>query len=275
MNAAFAAPAHPVAMPGPNHHHRKTSMFVPSFNIVAGLLAAGLLACVPAQAASGNTSASLNNLQFQLIDLDLTDNITPSITFSNKGSYSTYSVYSGNTIVDEDTFSGYKTRSRSFPNGGISIASTPTSLTAQTHGNSGTSDLYVWSKTEQNLSFTLSPSTRLLFSVQAETLVDSDGLEQGSAYTYIGGTLSTFINGVSGDDEFSSALGITQGKRSRLLQGSLDTGVAYGTGMLTATTAASLKISGQTSPVPEPATYAMLAAGLLVIGAARRKARKA
>lgn len=69
------------AMAGTRHPHRKNRMPVHPLKIAAGLFAAGLLACAPAQAASANATASLNNISFQLIDLDLTDNISPSITF--------------------------------------------------------------------------------------------------------------------------------------------------------------------------------------------------
>ncbi|MDQ1832612.1 PEP-CTERM sorting domain-containing protein [Massilia scottii] len=69
----------------------------------------------------------------------------------------------------------------------------------------------------------------------------------------------------------------TQGQHSKLLQGSFDTAVAIGTGRLYAKACVELGqyVVGPAPPVPEPATYGMLAAGLLVIGAARRKTRTA
>ncbi|HEX8613947.1 MAG TPA: PEP-CTERM sorting domain-containing protein [Telluria sp.] len=248
-------------------------------NIVAGLFAAGLLACAPAHAGHVNTSANLSNIQFQLIDLDLTDNITPSITFQNKQSGGQLSYVQG-AEGGSNSFSGFDTFSAAYTNGSVSATSTATSLQAQAQARTSPvaqgQELTVSVSARQELSFTLSPSTRLIFSAQGDAFVDQADIDWTSPDASIGAWIETNINGVSVHDESYSSITSSQGKRSRFLQGSVDTGTAIATGMLTASASVNFHDTGTIGPVPEPETYGMLMAGLLVLGGvARRKARKA
>ncbi|MFB9244023.1 PEP-CTERM sorting domain-containing protein [Massilia antarctica] len=251
-------------------------MLVHPLKIVAGLFAAGMLACAPAHAAHAKATASLNNIQFYLTDLDLTDNISPSITFSAKDAGGSFFFSSGEPSP-VDFLQGYGAISRIVPNGGVSVSNTPASMYAEAHAATVPAILGVGSSAYQFSRFILSPSTRLTFSAQADAFIDKDGIEKAVSSAGINGDFSTSINGVAGSEVFSMKLISTQGQHSQLLQGSFDTGAAIGTGRLYASASVALSqyIVEPPSPVPEPATYAMLAAGLLVIGAARRKARKA
>ncbi|WP_167088788.1 PEP-CTERM sorting domain-containing protein [Massilia frigida] len=242
--------------------------------LVAGLLAAGMLACAPAQAAYSHASANLNNFQFQLIDLDLTDNITPSITF-NFTQFDGYLTFLSGKQGGTRYLPDYGTISGAYATGSASATSAPTGLHVEAHVNSVPSSLSVQVHTAQSLSFTLSPSTRLMFSAQADAFLDQKGIDRASSTARMSGSLYSTINGVDGFSDFHTALDSKEGKGSRLLEGALSSGAGVARGTLSASTTISLVHSGATSPVPEPATYGLLAAGLLVIGAARRKARKA
>lgn len=264
------------AMRADRHRPRKNSMPAHPLNIVAGLFAAGLFACTPAHAAAGQASASLSNIQFRLVDLDLTDNITPSITFQDKQSSGQLNYSHGNE-GGQNTFSGFDTFSAAYTNGSVSATTTANSVKAQAHISSLVpgKQLSVWVNARQDLAFTLSPSTRLIFSAQGDVFVDQDGIDTSSPYALLNAWINTSINGVPGREDAGANLWSTQGMRSRLLQGSLDSGTASATGMLTATTWANFYHAGTIPPVPEPETYGMLMAGLLVLGGvARRKARK-
>ncbi|QPI53013.1 PEP-CTERM sorting domain-containing protein [Massilia antarctica] len=145
---------------------------------------------------------------------------------------------------------------------------------SETHANAVAGQLSSDVSTWQTLRFTLSPSTRLSFSAQADTFVQEEGITQSRALAGIGGSLDTIINGVVGQQEFSTNLRSSDGMRNRFLHGQFETGTAGGTGQLHASTSSSLYHYPSTVPVPEPETYGMLMAGLLVVGSiARRKAR--
>ncbi|MDQ1924164.1 PEP-CTERM sorting domain-containing protein [Massilia pseudoviolaceinigra] len=277
MNAASTAHPRPVGTTANHHPDRKSTMLAHPLKIVAGLFAAGMLACAPAHAGYAKATASLNNIEFHLTDLDLTDNISPSIAFTSTDGGGSYFFSAAGEPSPVDFVQGYGAISRIVPNGGVSLSNAATSMYAEAHADTVPNPLGASSSTYQLLRFTLSPSTRLTFSAQADTFMEQVGLTKAVSIAGISGDLTTYINGVSGREVFSMNLTNTQGQRSQLLQGAFETGKAVGIGRLNAKASVELSyFSGTpTSPVPEPATYGMLAAGLLVIGAARRKARKA
>ena len=254
------------------HLQRKNAMLAHPLKIVAGLFAAGLLACAPAQAAYGTAAASLNNIQFQLIDLDLTDNINPSITFSSTNA-SGYLSFFASGVGGTNYLNGFDTVSQVFTNGSVSATNGATSMHSETHANAVAGQLSSNVSTAQAFYFTLSPSTRLSFSAQADAFVQEEGISQAMAFASIGGSFETAVNGVSGKEEFSRSLSSSDGMRNRYLQGWFDAGTAGGTGKLYANTSSSFSHYPNMAPVPEPETYGMLMAGLLVVGSiARRKA---
>lgn len=254
--------------------HRKDPMPAHRLNIVAVLFAAGLLACAPAHAGDSHVSASVNNLQFHLLDLDLTDNITPSITFTSTQSEGSFSFDSG-THGGSDAFTGYGTVGGAYADGSASAASSATGLQAQAHASATRSGLIAKASVSQELHFTLSPSTRLTISAQGDTWLDEESNGRPSAYAHLSGLLDVNAPGSTGRQEFSAHLHTVAdapGPRSGLMEGMFSTGALSGTGILTATANVSYyrDAASLASPVPEPATYGMLAAGLLVLGGAAR-----
>ncbi len=243
--------------------------------IVAGLIAAGLLACAPAQAAYGNATASLNNIQFQLIDLDLTDNISPSITFtgtSASGSLTSYPYPIGK--YEFVNSSGFESVDKVFTYGSGSLSNGPTSMRAEVHLSPapGAVSLSMSGSTRQELNFILSPSTRLLFTAEANANVQQEGMTRPYTSATLEGYMSSTINGVDGYEHFTSALERSGGAGNEFLRGMFDTGAGVGTGRLSASTYTYFNY--YPSAVPEPETYGMLLAGLLVVGGVARRNRR-
>ncbi|NHZ92035.1 PEP-CTERM sorting domain-containing protein [Massilia sp. CCM 8733] len=146
-------------------------------------------------------------------------------------------------------------------------------MRADLHASPAPRDLSSTVYARQELNFTLSPSTRLLFTAQADAGVEQQGMLQSYAIATLEGYLSSEINGVYGYEQFMSTLDRRTGSGSEFLRGALDTGTGVGTGTLSASTYTSF--THFTSAVPEPETYGMLLAGLLVVGGIARRNRRA
>lgn len=274
MNRSRPTHSDPAATAGQRPSHRKNPMLAHPLKIVAGLFAAGLLACAPAHAAANNAAASLNNIKFELIDLDLTDNISPSITFTGTEAYG--AIESWLAFPGDITFlSGFGTVNQALPYGNASTQSGLGSLRADLQVNPVRGEWNAMARSTQNIGFTLSPSTRLLITAEAEAMVDESGFNTALANARLFGNFSTVINGVRGSEQFYSSLSSSAGPRSQLLQGVLNTGAGIGVGILSADVYTSFRQTQEISPVPEPETYGMLLAGLLVVGGVARRNRRA
>jgi hypothetical protein len=136
-----------------------------------------------------------------------------------------------------------------------------------------------WLYVDQKSYFTLSPATRLVFSADADVFVDQDDFARRTTFAKISAVMETSNNGVWAKESFSQSLNSRPDTRTQFLSGFIQTGANSGTGVMTAEARSSLYHYGDAmppSPVPEPATYGMLAVGLMVLGGAvRRKARSA
>lgn len=254
-------------------------MSIFSTRIVAGLFAAGLLACAPAHAAYGNASVELNNIKFELIDLDLNDSITPSIFFAHQVTYGYLSYHNDGQHSTLD-FAKQGVYAKDFINGSYRASNTPGSLLAEAHGTSATGSMDTWLYLYQKSYFTLSPSTRLVFSADAAVSMDHDEpFARRNTLAGISAEVEWSNKDSSGKDRFAQSLFTGQEARTQSLSGFIETGKHVGTGILAAQTQVQLYYNGSVippSPVPEPATYGMLAMGLMVLGGAvRRKARTA
>lgn len=132
---------------------------------------------------------------------------------------------------------------------------------------SGTS-LYVTAHRLQN--FTLSANTGVTWSALGSLSADHTASGGGSAGVYFGGSLDDAVDEVIEYGSFGESARTTLGSGVYQLGGYLATRVAA-TGYVSAYVEISNNAFVEIPPVPEPESYAMLAAGLLVVGAARRR----
>lgn len=235
----------------------------------AGLVAA-IFAAAPAAQAQTTATASLNGFTFSLLDLDLTDGITPSITLSNQNNWIATAAYPDNSgypsliqIIDHPG-----TASISLPGGPATAsygnASGATSLTVNGAGPRVSSDVIVqWD-------FVLSAHTSITLTGQGSVNNgNSNGLQSWaqifSAYrvaptdqyeTY----LSDDLNSADGNGARGMSLTFNSGDAE--LNGRLGLYV-------------NSQGQGQGLPVPEPESYAMFLAGLAVIGGIVKRRQRA
>jgi hypothetical protein len=238
-----------------------------------GFAAAALTAAGPASAQS-TASAFVGNLSYQLIDLAPDDGIDPYLTFT--GSTTTFahaSLYSDTTftnVIDDSQSSGadFSTANVSNPNGTADSSASPDAVIANTSitGNSG------WTLAQGISDFILSPNTRLIFTVTASVDAEPDFTENGLGYAFAGALLYGEVANDSSDGttSFSSGTFSLFLREDRTLSAVVDSQAFETVGWVgIQAQAESLSLA---SPVPEPASVGMLAAGLgLLSGLARRR----
>lgn len=216
----------------------------------------------PACAQSASASAALTGFSYRLIDLDLTDSITPTFTFTERwNSYSSLDI--NQRFAELDYVDTIGTTSVTRPFGAASTTSGATSHRGEAaisalgsrHQQFRTSNSY-------GMFFALSPFTRIEFSATATIDAASQG-DQMSATSWIS------FNGVHFDtnavfDKFETFHVTHDGERDLSLSGFLETGRLAADGAFSIDTLTSA--SSQAAVVPEPSTYAMLLAGLGLLG---------
>ncbi|RSZ57763.1 PEP-CTERM sorting domain-containing protein [Massilia atriviolacea] len=165
--------------------------------------------------------------------------------------------------------------------GGGSVQNGAASMHADLHIDAAPGAWGSAASASQLLTFTLSPSTRLLFTAEAEVLMQKDGIDFGVASALLSGSVGSSIDGVWGTESFNSKLSSTEGLRNQVLQGVLNTGAQIGRGSLSASLTTIFQKHSDVTPipqdisaVPEPETYGMLLAGLLVVGSVARGKRR-
>jgi hypothetical protein len=240
-------------------------------------IAAAAANALPASAQS-TASATVGKLSIQLIDLAPGDGIAPSLAFT--GATSTFAnaiLYSDTTFTNvaaDATSSGADNSPANVSNASGSADAFASTLlvTAATNmfSNSG------WTLAQGTLDFILSPNTRAIFTVTASVSALPDftegglGTAFGSALLY-GELANSASNGVT---SFSSNVFSSLFNEERALSAVIDSQGVEATGWIgMQAMAESMSLA---TPVPEPATAGMLAAGLGVLsGAARKRKRKA
>ena len=235
-------------------------------NRLALSLALGFGAVFTGAAHAANSSTEIGNFNFELIDLDTTDNITPSFTFSlredsvhaayNMSYRSVYNWSSTDELGDfSNTYHGAATLTTLGNNAVLSKTSTPVSgLSANASG-----ELYY--------DFTLSPNTQVNFSAWGKVTSAREGGR--NAYG-----MASFIGVSTTGQTFSKQLG-TWGSPSNVegwMHGAFRSDDEAASGFYLLRTQAYSE-STFLPPIPEPETYGMLLAGLGVVGLAARRRR--
>ncbi|NHZ44481.1 PEP-CTERM sorting domain-containing protein [Massilia aquatica] len=237
-------------------------------------LAALAAAWAPAQANTSTSSASIEQFQYRLVDLDLNDGIDASITFGTDvrslytaaGGQSQQLNASGSTSFVSPLGSAGGTLSDSALLAHASMTHTvPYDDTQLRFSSRGT----------RVTEFILSPNTELILTAVGKVEQQLDGR------FYLSGSQVHMRGSLSGDEgtwrpkQFSKnyELGYGSGSATVNLYGSLISDSKARKGEFTLL--ADSYLMGPVTPVPEPSTYAMLLAGTFVLGAAARRRRKA
>jgi hypothetical protein len=232
------------------------------------LAGAAFIAAAPVQAANADVTASIIDFRYQLIDLDANDGIAPSIVFDDP--YVT--VRSSGNGTYENLY-GYGHNEVTGPYGVASTSASATdllSLAGFTSSEHGTQSF--GSEASLGRAFTLSPSTGLLVSATGLLSAGSADASRTVAALSFSLSLETPLSGIGGGDYRQQGYSLSQGSGDYLLSGYLATGALAQTGYISLRAESTASYIEPTSPVPEPATWGMLAAGaLLVAGAARKR----
>lgn len=231
-----------------------------------------LAAWAPAQAATSKVLASVDQFQYRLVDLDLNDGISPSLTITTEflgvasfggGQYQALRTYG--TTATETIFGS----SRSvLSDSTASVAATvnhPVPLDGVRHGYDGYSQRVV--------DFVLSPNTRMIFSGVATLTNEHIGyFEMAYSDVRVYGLLNQEqANGVM--NEFDKTYSVRNGTETFNLNATLTSDSLARNGRFVVQTSATLV--GPVSTVPEPSSYAMLLAGAFVVGSVARRRRRA
>ena len=238
------------------------------FKRSALVLAMGFSVLFSSAAQAASSSAQLSNVKIQLIDLDTSDNISPSFSYalSFNGSRASYTMsyrsvaeWNGTNSLGDyvNNYHGASTLTSLETNSLMTVTDTPVSgLAASASG-------------ELRYDFTLSANTQLIISALGTVASDVDGGRNAyGLVSLIGGTDSgqTFVKQIG---QFGSPSNV-----SGLMFGAFrtDEEATNGYYLLRAN---AFSESTFLPPIPEPETYGMLLAGLGVIGLAARRRRRA
>ncbi|MTW01981.1 PEP-CTERM sorting domain-containing protein [Duganella ginsengisoli] len=205
---------------------------------------------------AAQASFAVSGVTVNLIDLDTTDGVTPSITFNTEYGYAGYTIRhlpGYNDYISGGTNFGAVHNSSQWAIADASVGTRSLSLGVQTLQANVTAELSARSDTL----FTLSKNTLAIFSVPYTVSLTKSSKEFLD-------TSFKFSAGVPGS-YFDSDYTFRRGQVSSTLFGEIYTGSSAGEGSLNLLATIYTSTSG-TPPIPEPGTYAMLLAGLGVIG---------
>jgi hypothetical protein len=242
-------------------------------------IAAAAATALPAGAQS-TASATVGNLNIQLIDLAPGDGIAPSLTFTGtSNTFANAILYSDTTFTNialEDSSVGTDNSPAHASNGSgnaDAFASTlSVSATTNMFSNSG------WTLAQGTMDFILSPNTRAIFTVIASVSALPDFTEGGLGAAFGSALLYGEVtnDASSGVTSFSSNMISSLFNEQRTLSAVIDSQGVEASGWIGMQAMAESMSLAPVSSVPEPATVGMLAAGLGVLsGAARRRKGKA
>lgn len=240
----------------------------------AWLFAAAALSTAPVAGAAGTSaSASLTGFSWKLIDLNPDDAIAPSITLTQNPV--AWSQRSNGHVPSVDWKQGYTTTEVINQTGSAHTRMDGNGAFAWAEASNLTSTFHGWST--ENITFELSAFTAIEFSGLAEV----DSSEAGSTRTNGRVLFDGNLYGLSGAmasgpgtrlSSFSYALDSSRRTGTQWLSGRLQSGETAAYGNFNSMAVAEVNVT----PVPEPATWSMLAAGVGLIGwRSRRRATRA
>jgi hypothetical protein len=239
--------------------------------LTAGALAACAALATGTAGAQQTATASLNNFQYHLIDLNLSDGITPYISFG-PGS----SAHAGAYLFDnfDQTFPAV-TQDVLFSHGEVLATNANGTAHAFSFADQVHSDVQIdylsgLARSFTTQGFTLSPNTLLVFSADA-SVESSFGREAGAGYAMA--QLSGGYN-VSDTNTANFLSSLLSNPGEGLDTATLSTAITSGNAELTGWVEYSTEANAVSyvSPIPEPASLGMLVAGLGVLtGFARNR----
>lgn len=229
------------------------------------VLAACLQLTAAGAAAQAGSSASLDNFRYELIDLAPQDKLAPSISLSPARILGESFIY-----LQSFTFPVSEASTQVFGTVGVDNAfgSAGASL-APDYDARAAADAQAYSAragTLLDLSFVLSPNTRVIFSADGK----ASALPQ-NGFTYAEAVLTGEITTpfISHGTRFSASVYSFNGEEESQLSVVANAGLEPSEGVLSLRSSASAESFAP--PVPEPGAAAMLLGGLLVLAGARRK----
>jgi hypothetical protein len=243
---------------------------------LGAVIAAFALSLPCASLAAVSSTASLTALQFELLDLNTSDGVAPSITFSPSGRSSVTGQVDGLTLFQTYGTSGFGSLSESASNGPIGVqASVDSSGLSAAGSASGLGYYFVYSYAPDiDKGFTLSPHTRLSVTVEYSLLATMGASDSGFAAAYV--TIAIYdpasnpFQYAVQDQAFASVVSGMDAKAGNLqitFENNGSTALArnfYGYA----------KADGALSPIPEPSALTLALSGACVLGTVLRRRRR-
>ncbi|WP_162251391.1 PEP-CTERM sorting domain-containing protein [Massilia sp. Root418] len=216
--------------------------------------------------AAGASRAEIKTFNVQLIDLDPADGITPAISYDSQTWVEAFVGVYTRTEYHEDFRISYGTLIGAYDSGGAVTTVEPGSMSSE--AQSWGIDTLAYSRGAQGLSFWLTPNTAAVFTAEVALALERESGDTALAWLGMSGNV---WEGPSFTSELHAPATPLSYAASSTLNGTLESGGSLAMGQLNLWTQASLLTA---APVPEPASWAMLLAGL-GLGAATAAGRGA